>query len=153
MNDTTTPPTEDIEAARERQRSRQRYSTLMNWSLFLFGALWFVLVIGGSRIEMPALVYAGTASFYLGYAFYFGILFGTDVSITDERDEQVAGETASLAVTGLMFFSLAVYPPGIALEFAGVTELPSLFWHSFYAYMALFLLYGGCHAYVKRTHC
>lgn len=140
----------DIDAAKAALHRRERYERWFNWSLGIFVGLWFVLITAGSLLEESLLVYTGTVSFYLGYAIAFGIYFGTDVDIEDERDKRIGNEAAGLLMLVLMAVMLLVYPPGIALEFAGVTELPGLFWHSFYAYCALFLAYGACHSYIER---
>jgi uncharacterized membrane protein len=140
----------DFDTAKQALERRERYERWFNLSLLVFVGLWFVLIMTGSFLEEQLLVYVGTVSFYVGYGIAFAILYGTDVDIEDERDERISKEAAGLTMFVLMGVMLLVYPPGIALEFAGVTDLPPLFWNTFYAYCALFLLFGACHAYVKR---
>ena len=144
--------TDEIEAAHETQKRRQRYEQWMNRCIW--GAMVALVVAMGAWVVLgvDTVLWAGALALPLGYVGYVAIEWHSSVTVRDERDRQIEYEAGRFALYVVGFVFVALTPTAVAADVTGTFEVPGELWGVVYAYVFLFIVIGIASWYVEHKH-
>lgn len=136
MTETSTPAT-------NRFSTRKRYKRLSIASL-LVG---IVGLLVGSFLDQ---VVAGVLVYWAGFVGMIVAWRVSPVELYDERDTAIERRASDLTLSVFAIVFVAAAPGGVALEAAGVVELPPEFGGAMWTLFAIYVTFGVVYTYLTR---
>ncbi|GAB6878556.1 DUF2178 domain-containing protein [Halorubrum gandharaense] len=136
MTETSTPAT-------NRLSTRKRYKRLSTASLLVGMAGLFV----GVFLDQ---VVAGVLVYWAGFVGMIVVWRVSPVELYDERDTAIERRTSEITLNAFGVLFVAAAPGGVALEAAGVVELPPEFGGAMWTLFAIYVTFGVVYTYLSR---
>lgn len=88
-------------------------------------------------------VILGTVVYWAGFLGMLGVWRFTSIELYDEREQQIERKAAGVTLSVFSFVPVFGGPALVALEAAGSYDMPPELWGAFYAYCALYMVFGA----------
>lgn len=123
-------------AAMNQLETRRFYRRLMSACI----GVGIVAYLAGA---LSGYVILGTVVYWAGFLGMLGIWRFTSIELYDEREQQIELEAGGRTLTAFAFVLVFGGPALVALEVAGSYDMPPELWGAFYAYCALYIVFGA----------
>lgn len=144
--------TKELNAAKQQMQRRERYRSLMDYSIYGGIVAFFIaMAVWILAYEANWVLFGGLALYYAGFVGYFAVRWYAPMSLIDEREWEMEYEASAMTLGVMAVIGVITIPGGVVLEETGYLSLPTLFSGFAVGYVLLFVIFGIVYTYLRHT--